>query len=638
MAEHYGWVGSILNIDLTARSVDKEPLSPEFARKYLGASGFNSVKLFDLVKPGVDALSPENVMLFGVGPLAGTLAPGSARLTVTAKSPLTDAWGDATMGGDFAAELKYAGFDQICVFGKSEKPVYLWIDDGKVEIRDATHLWGQLIRETSRTIRTELGDPDIKVICIGPAGENLVRNASIINPLKKAAGRTGLGAVMGSKNLKAIAVRGSTDVAVANPEEFLRACAAMREHSININPIYETFHTYGSPGLVDILGPRGSLGIRNFQRHEGGDWQAISSKKLKSEFSTSMRACIGCQVACGNHYAVRSGEFAGILGEGPEFGDFQNAFGHDFYDLPAILKMTEQFNQYGIDSISAGVLIAWVMECYQRGILSKEDLDGAPPVWGDYHSVIAMIPKIATRQGFGNILAEGEKRAPQIVGKGSEKYMFNVKGTSVFVDDGRANKALGLELLTSTTGHGHKSFFPVAVGTLRDTEIGKEIFRDPVTMDRSKPQGKGLAIKWGEDAKAVIDSLGICLYTGETMQLMARVFSAATGVVFSAEQLLEIGERIYNIQKAFNARQGMTRKDDDFVGTDRFKTEPVEGGQYDGQVFAERDMMLDEYYRARGWDLPTGLQTRSKLEQLGLGPNADELADYGAIKEDRDFS
>ncbi len=632
MAGWYGWAGAVLNIDLSNHLVVREPLSPEFARKHLGASGFNSIKLFEKVKPEVDSLSPENVLMFAAGPLAGTLAPGSSRLTVTAKSPLTDAWGDATMGGNFASELKYAGYDQICVTGKSESPVYLWIDDDRVEIRDAAHLWGQLIRETSRTIREELGDPDIEVICIGPAGENLVRFASIINPLKKAAGRTGLGAVMGSKNLKAIAVRGSTDVTVANPEEFLRICTEMRDHNININPIYDTFHDYGSPGLVDIVGPRGSIGIRNFQKHDGADWQAISSRKLKAEFVTSMRACITCQVACGNHYTVPSGEFAGILGEGPEFGDLCNAFGHDFYDLPAILKMTEQFNQYGIDSMSAGVLIAWAMECHQRGILSDADFDGAPPAWGDYHWVIGMIPKIARRQGFGNILAEGEKRAPQMVGRDSAKYLFHVKGTSVFFDDARANKALGLEFLTSTTGHGHKSFFPVALSTLRGTEIGEDIFRDPETMDRTKAHGKGLAIKWGEDVKAVIDSLGVCLYTAETIHLMAAAFSAATGVAFSPEELLQIGERVYNIQKAFNARQGMTRKDDDYVGTDRFTREPVKGGPCDGQVLVERDVMLDEYYRAREWDPETGLQTRQALERLGLGQIADALVDYGAIR------
>jgi len=637
MDKYYGWAGSVLNIDLTAGKVEKEALDPNFARKYLGASGFNSAKLFELVKPEVDALSPENVLMFGVGTLSGTLAPGGARLTVTTKSPLTDIFGDSNMGGFFSTELKFAGYDQIVISGKADHPVYLWIDDDKVEIMDASHLWGKLIWDSAQMIAEEIGDPSIQVVCIGPAGENLVRFANIMCPTRKvaAAGRTGMGAVMGSKNLKAIAVRGSKDIAIARPEEFLQTCMQTRQTVIDSFPIYKTLHEYGAPGFMDFFANAGMLPVKNLQSNVFPNWEALSGRTFKRDYYRSMRACAACHIACGPYSSVKSGEFAGVYGGGPEYALTELGFMWDIDNPAAILKMDELFNQYGIDHVSAGFLIAWAMDCYEKGILTRKDFEGTPLSFGDYKAVIEMIPKIAHREGFGNILAEGEKRAPKLVGSGSEEYMYHVKGLSPIVDDGRAHKGLGLEYLVSTRGACNQKGALSRTGhLLRDTDIGRKFINRKIGGELGmpglrSPEGWGTIVKWCEDMMQAITAMGICDRTGGSIQLLVKALSSATGTDFTEEELLEIGERTYNIQKAFNSRQGLTRKDDDF-STARYY-EPIKDGPCKGSVL-ERDLTLDDYYKTRGWDVETGLQTRQKLIELGLEHIADELEKVNAIK------
>ncbi len=629
MTNYYGWAGTILNADLTTGKMEREALSPAFARKYLGACGFNSARLFEWVKPNVDALSPENVLMFGVGTLNGTLGPCSARLTVTAKSPLTGIFGDSNMGGHFSTELKFAGYDQVNMFGKADQPVYLWIDNDNIELREATHLWGKTTWDTARMIKDEIGDPFIQVICIGPAGENLVRFANIMCPTKKAAGRTGMGAVMGSKNLKAVAVRGSKDLPIARPDEFLDVCKKMREEIVS-----EELSEMGTPYLMDWFAPEGLVVVRNFQSNVMKNWEALSGKTLKKDFYRSMRACASCHIACSPFHSVKSGEFTGVYGEGPEYALTEDGLLWDIDNLPAMLKINELFNQFGMDNISGGFVMAWAMDCYEKGILTEEDCDGTPLSFGDYKAVIEMIPKIARREGFGDILAEGEKRAPQILGKGSEQHMYHVKGLSPIADEGRAKKNLGLQYLTSTRGADHLKAYVIAMGKmLRDTDIGKEVINKKTGYadwsETRNPEGMGVTVKWCEDMKATADAVGICVHTVSSIQLLTRALSSATGIDFSEDELLEIGERIYNIQKAFNSRQGLTRKDDNF-STPKYY-EPIKDGKFKDEVL-ERDELLDDYYKARGWDVKTGLQTREKLEELGLNHIADELEKVNAIK------
>ena len=630
----YGWAGTVLNVDLTEGRIEKEPLDPDFARKYLGASGFNSIKLFESVKPETDSLSPDNVIMFGAGPLSGTIFPGSNRLTITALSPWTEIFGDSNSGGFFAPELKFAGYDQIVVRGKAQKPVYLWIENDEVELRDASHLWGRSTWETGDLIREELADPDIQVICIGQAGENLVRFASVIYPkVGRAFGRCGMGTVMGSKNLKAIAVRGTKGVAVARTDEFLEVCREVREHVIKTNAMYPWLHDYGTSGLTDVIAPSGAIGVRNYQNNLFPNWKAISGETLKKEFGIAMKACTACFVACKPYYRVTSGEFAGIDSGGIEFALTGSGFRWGIDNLPALLKMYDLFNQYGLDIHGTRNLVAWAMECYQRGILTKEDFDGTPLSFGDYNSVLEMIPKIAKREGFGNILAEGDKRVAELVGRGSEKYLYHIKGASFVPEDPRTDKILGFAALTSSRGACHlKSSCYNMWFFLMDSDIGKELAKDPEILDMRSAKGTGMAVKWFEDAAAIHHASGACVFvTGGSPRLLARALSSATGVDFSAEELLEIGERIYNLDKAFNSRLGLTREDDNYSVPDKFIKEPIKEGAFKGQLL-ERDIMLDDYYKTRGWDLQTGLQTREKLEGLGLKDIADELEKSNAIR------
>ena len=633
MGNVFGWAGTILNIDLDAGKTENEPLPFDFARKYLGGSGFNSAKLFELVKPEIDALSPENVLMFGVGTLTGTLAPGSARLTITAKSPLTDIFGDSNIGGHWGTMLKFAGFDQLVFLGKAQQPVYLWIDGGKAELKDASHLWGKTTWETDRAIKEVIGDPAIKVACIGPGGENLVRFASIMCPTKRAAGRSGMGAVMGSKNLKAIAVRGGCDVNIAQPEAFLKACMEDRRDIIESQPHYEAYHAYGTPALLSSTAPAGVIAVRNYQRNTFENWEALSGETLKREFVKSMRACATCHVACGPFHNVQSGEFAGTFGEGPEYASAELGILMDCNNLAAELKYQELCNQFGIDIYSAGTGIAWAMECYERGILTDADFDGRPLRFGDYQSVIDIVPQIARRQGFGDILAEGEKRAPKLVGQGSEQFRYHVKGQSPVTEDPRAHKGFGLQNLTGTRGADHlKGNCLYMRHILRHTQINMDIGGEDLMMDLRCPDGVGRSVKWGEDMTATLNSVGMCTRTLGSIQILARLLCAATGVDFTDEELLVTGERIFNVQKAFNARQGLTRKDDNYSVPEKFTKEPIKDGPCKGMIF-ERDLMLDEYYQTREWDVETGLQTKKQLSKLGLEHIAEDLEKVNAIKQ-----
>ena len=641
MAILYGWAGAILNVDLTRGKIEKEQISPEFAEKYLGGSGFNAARLFDLVKPGVDALSPENVIMFGVGPLTGTLYPANTRLTVTAKSPLTDIFGSANIGGSPGAEMKYAGYDQIAVFGKSEKPVYLWIDDDEVELRDAAHLWGKSTWEAGMMIREELGDPEIQLLMIGQAGENLVRFANVISPLGRAAGRTGMGAVMGSKNLKAIAVRGTKDIKVARPEEFFSVC---RESTIagRADPKYKRLRDGGSAYWMDALAPIGAAGVGNYRKALFPNWTALSGERMQpgEEFTVRKRGCFSCPVMCGGFFNVRAGEFEQTFGRNPEFGMTFIGLSCETDSLPAILKMETLFDQYGMDCVSGGQIISWAMDCYSRGILNQEDCDGISLEWGNYNAIIELIHKMAKRDGFGDLLAEGEKRAPQKLGRGSEKFMHHIKGMAPVIEDPRTNKLFGFAYYTASRGADHLnanvSWIPHLV---KGSDIVKELISKhekwgtimSVAHDKST-EVMGETIKVCEDISAIINSSSTCMRAAGSFELMARALSAATGIDFSAEKLRKTGERIFNIQKAFNSREGLTRKDDNFSIPEKFTAEPVTEGHYQGDVLFELDQMLDDYYNARGWDAETGLQTRAKLKELGLDHIIPELEKVNAIK------
>ena len=383
--------------------------------------------------------------------------------------------------------------------------------------------------------------------------------------------------------------------------------------------------------FLDVLTGLGRPGIRNFQGNVWDKARDIGGEAFERDFSTGRRACFGCSIGCTHTYRVESGEFAGTYGEGPEFGMTQLGLRCGIDNLPSLLKMNQLFNEYGLDPVSTQQIVAWVMDCYTRGILTEEDLDGMSPTWGDYTSTIAMIHKISMREGIGDILAEGEKRIPQLMKDGTEKYMYHVKGMAPVIEDPRAGKLFGLGYYTATRGGDHLRGLALSMKTyLSDT--GQPVRRK--ATDPRTPVGKGGGLKWWEDFCAVNDCLGLCKFIyplcGVSIQQMAKLVVSATGVDFTREELFKIGERIYNVEKAFNSRQGLTRKDDQFSVPEKFTQEPVKDGPYEGCV-VELDFMLDDYYEARGWDKKTGLQTRQKLEELGLEHIANELVKTNAI-------
>jgi aldehyde:ferredoxin oxidoreductase len=629
---------NVLWVDLARRTTRIEKTSDAFAKTYLGERGFNSRRLWDLVEPEVDALSPENFFLIGVGPLCGTLAPASSRFTVSAKSPLTDVLGGSNSGGYFGPELRYAGYSQIIVCGRSETPVYLWVDDEHVEIRDATNLWRRDTRETQELIAEELGDPSVKTVCIGQAGENLVRYASILSGLSSAAGRTGMGAVMGSKNLKAVTARGSSSIEIAKPEEFELTCKEAFENIREArNPNWCTLY------LMELNAAHsGGFKVRGGQPDEawtadGSAVEALSGHRFMKDFKLKMRACFNCPVHCKPFYKVGAGKHAGVYGEGVDYGYTSIGPSCDLREMEPILHMADMYNMYGIDAISFQHIISWAMSCYENGIITDKDTGGLRLTWGNSDAMVELVSMVAKKDGIGRILAEGEKRAPKLLGRGSERYMYHIKGMSMGPPRIKGGHAPGY--ITSTRGADHlRALF---VPSSLPTEFVRKYMPDVsegfgTGFDSKGMKGWGRGLKLLEDISAVVNSVGLCIFPNsisvgprhfeKSPETIAKLLSTATGFKFDAENILRAGERIYNVEKAFNSREGLTIKDDDYKGAE-IEPQPPHIKQY----YMDREELLKEYYQVRGWDFTTGFQTMKRLEELGLDDVACELQERKVI-------
>ncbi len=612
-----GYAGKILRINLTSGKHYDQLITEEWMRKYIGGNGVAARILFDELKPGIDPLSPENILIFMTGPLTGTSFPSSGRWAAYAKSPLTTAiWGEAHSGGYWGPELKYAGYDGIVVTGRAEKPVYIWIDDGKVEVRDAKHVWGKDVFDTEDILKEEIGDETIKAVYIGPAGERLVRFASIMDSLYRAAGRCGLGAVMGSKNLKAIVCRGSLDIDVAEPDKFEKTVDEMLT-KMKENPITgEALPTYGTNVLTDIINTAGILPTFNFQQGCHPEAWKNSGEKLRETILVKNRACRYCWMRCARYSVIKSGPYAGFVGEGPEYETVW-AFGAQcgVFRLDAIHAANTLCNKYGIDTISTGNIIGWAMELYERGIISKEDTDGLELKFGNHEAVVELVRRISLREGkFAELLGEGWIRAAEKIGKGSERFIMGVKGLGLPAYEPRGVWGHALGYATSIRGGCH----------LRAYMIAPEILGVPKKMNPLTAEGKAEMLKTLQDFSAVVDSAIICKFVtfALTAEDLAKGLTYATGFNFTAEDVLKIGERIYNLERIIQCREGVRRKDDTLP--ERFLKEPAPVGPAKGMV-VPLERMLDEYYRLRGWDVDTGVPTPEKLKELGLD-KAAELA------------
>ncbi len=622
-----GYAGRYIRVDLSSGSIGVLETPESLARDYVGGLGFGVRLLWDEVDERTDPLGPDNRLVIATGPLTGTLFPAAGRYQMAAKSPLTGIWGQSNSGGFFGPELKFAGYDMVVIQGRSERPVYLVIDDDEVRLADASHVWGKTTFETTDIVREDLGDETFKVMAIGPAGENLVRFAAVINDAGNAGGRTGMGAVMGSKKLKAIAVRGSRGVRVADDGAFMEVVDEAYE-KLQVEwgeAVRETLTKYGTPNLVEAINAIGRMPVKN---HWTGYWERadeIGGVAIRERYRVKQGSCYGCLVQCKYYVEVREGPFAGRY-KGPEYEAIVS-FGSSLLidDLPAIFRANHLADALGMDSISLGMTIAWAMESWERGLLTAEDTGGLDLSWGNADSVIELIEKTAYREGFGGVIAEGSRRASQIIGRGTEKYAMHVKGLEISAQDGRAHQSSGLTHATAARGADHLTSLSCLEERGYERVAAERYGEDKVRelTDPLETKYKGWLVKDLEDLYAMGNSLIICWYEVGWPPVfyfddMARALAAATGMEeYRDPRAIRIAaERIVTLRRMFNVREGLRRKDDTLP--ERFLREPMPTGPARGNV-CRLDEMLDDYYRARGCDPETGVPTDETLRRLGLG-------------------
>ncbi len=621
----YGWMGTILRVDLSSGKIEKEPLSDYLRLNYIGGRGINSRILYDSVGTDVDPLGPENVLIFGTGVVVGTVAPSAGRITVSAKSPLTGILGDGNAGGHFSVELKRAGYDHIIFTGRSEKPVYLWINNDHVELRPAEHLWGSNTVETEAQIYRELDNPLLKIACIGPAGEKLVKYASIMFETCHAVGRTGMGAVMGSKNLKAVAVRGELGVKVAHPGPFMRLAHDISQRILN-SPVYNGLAHYGTPYFTVGQYAMGWLAIKNAITNEWPDALKLGHRILKKDYFVKELACTACPRHCNMGWMVKDGPYAGLKGAKIEYGAI-GGFGHGclIFDFAAVAKMNVLCDEYGLDVLEMGFTLNTLMECYDKGIITQDDTDGIDLSWGNAEGAIEIIHKVVKREGIGNVLAEGPVRAMQQIGRGSEKYIaVHSKGMTYGMDDIRACKGYALSAATSTRGADHLRGMPglEMISKASTPEILEKRFGSAEAGIASSYKKAPLVV-YTQNLCTLADCLEICKYNTEfqgapiNIEDVANLFSTATGIEMDEKAITAAAERIYTVEKAYLVRHGITREDDKIHG--KWEHEPISGGPCDGErIHPDKfDKLLDEYYELRGWD-KNGIPTAATLTALGL--------------------
>jgi len=622
MEQWYGYAGRILYVNLTNFKIESTELDSKIIKNFIGARGLGAKILWDRLRLGVDPFSPENPFIISTGPLAGTGVQMASRWFATFKSPLTGTYFRSVGGGYFGAELKFAGFDALVIEGRSSKPVYLWIQDGKVEIRDASHVWG-LMTDSSINILREETDKKAAVITIGPAGEKLVRFASIQTDDQRSAARGGGGAVLGSKNLKAIVVKGSGKPRVFNSEMFKDVLKEQLENIKN-NPAYERFHLYGTNSVVYLYYTLGHFPTFNFKQLPLENVDRFRIETLR-EYILGHHGCYACILQCGKNYKLTKGPFAGVYWQFPEYETLW-AFGGNLgiTNIEAIAYANMLCDKYGLDTISTGVVISFAYELYEKGILTRRETDGLELRWGDPDAMVELIRKIALREGIGNILAEGTKRASSIIGRGAERFAMHIKGLELPAYDPRSAKAHGLSMVTSNIGASH------TVGWSRPEIAGIPWRADPFSLEM-----KGELAKTLQDEIAMYESAGICLFAVNrgmiTPSLLSRLLYAVTGIpeFQDVDYLQSVGERVWNLERAINIREGFDKKDD--TAPERILNEPVPREPSKGQIF-ELDKLLRDYYSARGWDVDSGLPTREKLESLGLTEVVSELQRLGKLK------
>ncbi|MFW9856465.1 MAG: aldehyde ferredoxin oxidoreductase family protein [Candidatus Thorarchaeota archaeon] len=619
------WNRKIAYIDLSTEKISIGQIPKGIRKKYVGGRGINMYLLYNHLPPKIDPLGPENVLLVGAGLLTGIPALGAGRSQISAKSPITGGIGDSSIGGFFGPEMKFAGFDHLVIRGKANSPRYVFLNDGEIELRDAAHLWGMDTFEAQNKIRTENEDEEIQALVIGVAGENKVRFANVRTGMKSAAGRTGMGAVMGSKNLKAIAARGTNSVEFVHPKELLKYCTEMNEKVMN-SRWARAQSRWGTMIIYSNTNTTGLIRTKNFQLNKLEDGEDLEPENM-DKFTTGMTACYGCQIACRHRYSVERKGYGIIKGEGPEYTSL-GAFGTmmDVKQLDTVLVANHLVNQYGLDTLETGGILSWAFELYEKGILNKKMADGIELTWGNEEAMLEMIRRIAYREGLGDVLAKGFPSAIKEIGQNSDRYAIQVKGLSSLHSDERPTPSFALGIATATRGADHLRSRPAIDLYGLPENLLKEIYGGPVSSDYTSYEGKSRMVWWQELLYAITDSLGICKFQTVFLSVnspkweeFSKLLKYAAGLDLSKTQLMEAGERIYTIERLFNLREGFSRGDDTLP--ERFFTEPTQLGfpLVKGKVIdrSKFNTMLDEYYGLHGWN-DQGIPTPNTLKQLSL--------------------
>ena len=622
-------MNQIAIIDLAKQECKIRPVPAKLRKYFLGGRGINMAFLYSLVKPGIDPLGPENPLIFGAGAVTGTLEPTAARMNITAKSPETGILGDGSFGGFFGVELRKAGFDHLVILNKAAKPTYLYIHDGQIEFKDAAHFQDLDVHQVMDTLRHDYQDNDLQIACIGPAGRNLVACACVCGGYGgNAVGRTGMGAVMGSKNLWAITARGKESIPCADPKGMLDIFPK------HYNQITKTkgFHATATYGTLIRLNNSRLLGVeggKNFQVNVR-ETSGLDVDDFLEKYEVGKRACFNCPIHCKHVWQIKEGELAGVRGIGLEF----NAVGALTFmaecdDWETIMAFYDRCNRYGLDVASASAYVAIMMELYERGIITKEDTGGLPYEWGSRETIFGFLEQLTKREHIGDVMARGLLKAVKVLGHNCEQYIVHSKGLTIEARDLRAHKGQLLGEVVSSRGGDHLR----GRYTLEDfhlpPKVTEAILGKPVPSDPTAYEGKAWPTVYMERLCAVADSVGVCKFATKWLspgllgfKEMAESFSAVTGIPKTAEEIMTDGERIYALEKLFNVREGIRRKDDKIP--ERYKT-PLSYGLFKGESIDEKkfSVLLDEYYKLSGLD-EDGIPLLETLETLGIG-NIDEI-------------
>jgi aldehyde:ferredoxin oxidoreductase len=624
----------LLHVDLSDGKTWVEDVPQEDTRKYLGGRGLAAKWLYEHLPAGIDPLEPENILIFSTGTLGGTSAPSSGRSSVTTKSPATGLYLKVSVGGHLGAGIKYAGYDYVMIHGVSPKPVYLWIDDAHVELKDAGHLWGKGTRETDDLIKEEIGDPAIQTGVIGPAGENKVKFACLMVSRYNSAARGGVGAVFGSKNLKAIACRGTGGLKPAQGKEYLALARQMRG-ALAKDPGSDSLYNWGTAGSIPGLNEMGMLAAYNFSQISIEHGERLSGQYLLSEgYLTGRESCFACSTACHRYVKSSSKQWGELQDSGPELETVM-ALGAECgtTDIEGVLKANQLCNDLGMDTISVGHVISWAMETYEKGLIAPEQADGLELRFGHVAAELAVIPRIARREGFlGNLLAEGVLAASAKIGGDSWKWAIQAKGLEQSAVDTRAAKSYALAFAVNPRGPDHLmtetfaefGFTQEARDVIRKV-TGSEKYADPRLTEK-----RAEIVLWHEQCYGASEALGFCVFTSTAAfavnpENMAQLFSLAVGVPYSEDELMLAARRFVTIEKCFNVREGARRQDDRLPW--RMMHEPVPQGPNKGMITdpAMLENLLDQYYTAHGWDLPTGIPRQATIKMLGLEDVCTEI-------------